>query len=824
MKKLIFVCCILLLAMPAIAQQTNIVENGDLENAMPFFWEMMGEANATLEWATDGAHAGTRSLKIDKAGTSGEAGWKTHNQAQTYWNSMDATTYEVSAWVKTEGVNTNPGIDDEKFYIEWEFLAGGAPIVSNVMVEIPQDQASTDWTQITGLVVLPQAPDEAYCYFKAGSLATGTVWADDFNIGSDPWTAGFFGSDLETPAGWMQWHAMDGLTDLATVEYTDEEAHSGMYSAKLADSDDGDDEIVFYSEPYPAEPNAYYRLSVWVKWEGVNTDPRFIPTNIVTDRDNDRISVCFFYHRSPLETNWDLTGGDQFFYMDQRETDGDWTLYDVISKAPEDAAGISIRARFTSFPTGTVYFDDFSIEKLTLTDSNIIENGDLENNMPFFWSMYNEDNADLEWATDEARGGTRSLKIHKTTTGGEAGWNSHNQAQMYWNSMDATTYTLSAWVKTDGVNTNPAGDDERIWLEWEFLVDSVPIVSNIKTYVDQSSASMDWTEFTDLVVLPQAPEEVYCFVRMGHNATGTVWFDDFNLGSDPWTAGFFGSDLETPAGWMQWHAMDGLTDLATVEYTDEEAHSGMYSAKLADFDDGDDEVVFYSEPHPVYPDGWFALSGWVKWEGLNTDEKFMPSNIIDFRDNDRVSFCFFYHRAPLETTWDLTGGDQFFYIDQREADGDWTHFMVISQAPEDAAGVSIRARFTSFPTGTVYFDDFMIQEVTVEPVSIEDNSDDPSVKVLPSALLQNYPNPFTPGASTTAIRYFLDAPGFVNLSVYNAVGQRVANLEANRQNQGWHVVNWNGTTDQGYEVPSGVYFYRLQTDKADLNRRMVIVR
>ncbi len=827
MKNLLVLICLLLLVSPVFGQG---ILNGDLETYQPYFWQTYGDANADLTWTTDDFHGGRRSLEIAKTGTSGEAGWQSDNHAQTYWNHMEAATYNLAAWIKTEGVNTNPADYSEQFYIEWEFLAGGSQIVDNIYMDLPQGTADTDWTQLTGLVILPETPEEVYCYFRAGSNATGTVWADDFRLGSDPWTAGFFGGNMETPAGWMEWHATDGDTDLGTAQYSDEDSHSGNYSAKLADFDDGDDEIVFYSIPTSVQPNTYYHISTWVKWTGVNTDERFRPTNVVAGeggRDNDRIGICFFYHRTPIDVAWDLSGGDQYFYLDQRETDGDWRKFEVISMSPEDAAGVSMRARFTSFPTGTVFFDDFRIEEIDIDDTNILENADLEDYSPFFWNEYEPGNAALTWATDDAHGGMRSLKVDKTATGGESGWNSHNHAQTYWNHMEAATYNFSAWVKTEGVNTNPGIDEERIWLEYEFLAGGVPIVDNVFVYVPQDNASMDWTQVSGLVVLPQAPDETYCFVRMGHDATGTLWADDFNLGSDPWTAGFFGGNMETPTGWMEWHATDGETDLATSQYSDEEAHSGTYSAKLADFDDGDDEIVFYTVPYPVSPEGVYAISGWVNWADVNTDEKYMPSNVISGeggRDNNRIGFCFFYHRSPIDVAWDLSGGDQYFYIDQREADGEWTQFMIMSWAPEDAAGVSIRARFTSFPTGTVYFDDFAIQEVSGSNLAIE-NWEDPFVTktVLPSILRQNYPNPFSM-TGTTTIEYFIDQPAPVQLSIYNVSGQRVVTLDRGMRSQGWHSADWNGITDKGKKVPSGVYFYRLKTDENNAQRRMVILR
>ncbi|MBI5472565.1 MAG: T9SS type A sorting domain-containing protein [Ignavibacteriae bacterium] len=75
------------------------------------------------------------------------------------------------------------------------------------------------------------------------------------------------------------------------------------------------------------------------------------------------------------------------------------------------------------------------------------------------------------------------------------------------------------------------------------------------------------------------------------------------------------------------------------------------------------------------------------------------------------------------------------------------------------------------------------------------------------ALQQNYPNPFNP---TTTILYALPEAARVNLSIYNVLGQRVAELKNEVQNAGFYNAIWNGRNDAGAQVATGVYFYRLE--------------
>jgi hypothetical protein len=85
----------------------------------------------------------------------------------------------------------------------------------------------------------------------------------------------------------------------------------------------------------------------------------------------------------------------------------------------------------------------------------------------------------------------------------------------------------------------------------------------------------------------------------------------------------------------------------------------------------------------------------------------------------------------------------------------------------------------------------------------------PGEDLLPTvfALYQNYPNPFNP---STTIRYEIPKPAKVELHIYNILGQRVKTLVSEERLPGRYSIVWNGQTNNGMQVASGVYFYRLQ--------------
>ncbi|OQX57609.1 hypothetical protein B5M50_05535, partial [candidate division KSB1 bacterium 4484_219] len=98
-----------------------------------------------------------------------------------------------------------------------------------------------------------------------------------------------------------------------------------------------------------------------------------------------------------------------------------------------------------------------------------------------------------------------------------------------------------------------------------------------------------------------------------------------------------------------------------------------------------------------------------------------------------------------------------------------------------------------------------------------------SAKEVPRrfSLSQNYPNPFNPG---TAIVFSLERTEPVTLSVFNLMGEKVATLVDGIKPAGEHRIYWNGRDVQGNLLPSGLYFYRLQTPSRTLTRKMTLIR
>ena len=82
--------------------------------------------------------------------------------------------------------------------------------------------------------------------------------------------------------------------------------------------------------------------------------------------------------------------------------------------------------------------------------------------------------------------------------------------------------------------------------------------------------------------------------------------------------------------------------------------------------------------------------------------------------------------------------------------------------------------------------------------------------------IASYPNPFNP---STTITYQMPKDGFVNLTVYNSLGQEVAVLVNRQQSVGRYSVQFNANN-----LSSGIYFYRIATGEFNSVKKMLLVR
>jgi hypothetical protein len=89
------------------------------------------------------------------------------------------------------------------------------------------------------------------------------------------------------------------------------------------------------------------------------------------------------------------------------------------------------------------------------------------------------------------------------------------------------------------------------------------------------------------------------------------------------------------------------------------------------------------------------------------------------------------------------------------------------------------------------------------------------------SLLQNFPNPFNP---ITNIQFRIAEFGFVNLTVYDLLGNEVATLVDEYKPAGTYKVTFVVGTSRDLSLTSGVYFYQLKTERYMETKKMLLLK
>jgi len=95
--------------------------------------------------------------------------------------------------------------------------------------------------------------------------------------------------------------------------------------------------------------------------------------------------------------------------------------------------------------------------------------------------------------------------------------------------------------------------------------------------------------------------------------------------------------------------------------------------------------------------------------------------------------------------------------------------------------------------------------------------------ILPNNIIlkQNYPNPFNP---ITTLGYELLQDSYVNITIYDMLGNVVNNLVNANQSSGYKSVQWNATNNVGKSVSAGVYLYSIEAGVFRQTKKMVLLK
>jgi len=176
-------------------------------------------------------------------------------------------------------------------------------------------------------------------------------------------------------------------------------------------------------------------------------------------------------------------------------------------------------------------------------------------------------------------------------------------------------------------------------------------------------------------------------------------------------------------------------------------------------------------------------------------------------------------------------GDTYLQIDSMLITGeDKDEFSIGTKPPvrlEFQESAMIPVTFKASKVGskdaliTIYWNDiFMNGTVEIWAECVLSNNQTVGVKSLeiPKSfdITQNYPNPFNP---STRIEYSIPEQTFVTIKLYNSIGQEVSTLVNEMHNAGVYYADFDAKA-----LPSGVYFYRISTEKFTALKKMMLLK
>jgi FlgD Ig-like domain len=178
-------------------------------------------------------------------------------------------------------------------------------------------------------------------------------------------------------------------------------------------------------------------------------------------------------------------------------------------------------------------------------------------------------------------------------------------------------------------------------------------------------------------------------------------------------------------------------------------------------------------------------------------------------------------------------GDTDIFVSVLSADGQW---ILAEQAggtdDDNGYGVAINEFDEVFVTG--YFEDTAFFG---ETSATSNGNSDIFVTALnqqtflhdneiPNSdiLLSNYPNPFNP-STTISFSLSTELSENAELAIYNTKGQKVKTLPINSSTDlPINSINWDGIDDSGKPVSSGIYVYKLSSEKKSLQKKMLLLK
>ncbi|MFC1481240.1 FlgD immunoglobulin-like domain containing protein [Candidatus Neomarinimicrobiota bacterium] len=251
-----------------------------------------------------------------------------------------------------------------------------------------------------------------------------------------------------------------------------------------------------------------------------------------------------------------------------------------------------------------------------------------------------------------------------------------------------------------------------------------------------------------------------------------------------------------PLGSNEFSLIDSLLDNSTYHWT-------VVSTDAHDSSTVSDTSVFWTDEYPEPPAPFLALLPANDSQSLSNDVVFTWNIAADPDPLDFATYNLIY-----ATDW--ADSATYLYI----------------------AGIADSTIEANLISNTEYF--WLVEAVDKDGQLVQSNEGQPmrlvvgtlvinASDLIPTefALHQNYPNPFNP---TTILEFDLPRQVDASLKVYDIMGREVITIVNESMVPGYHRLAWNGRTNNGQQVPSGLYIARLVTAEYSKTIKMVLLK
>ncbi len=242
------------------------------------------------------------------------------------------------------------------------------------------------------------------------------------------------------------------------------------------------------------------------------------------------------------------------------------------------------------------------------------------------------------------------------------------------------------------------------------------------------------------------------------------------------------------------------------------------------------ENIYYEFDSDFIP-GWFFTPKYFRWDGSWVWGWFGPFNDNSSHSGtDSLNFPMFKFDAELNEPWDVTFMRYMYVLDftmvpMRLVSKTDT---VVTDANTYYDCYHFEANLNNDPVKSFWFAEGV---GLVKSYDFHENLSHAKWLLLSTNVLSNrrndvlpnklnlypaYPNPFNP---TTTIRYSVETRHAVSLHIYNITGRFVETLINEPLTPGEHEIIWNA-----HNLPSGVYFVRLQSGESSQTQKVILMK